>query len=560
MQIDVTSGAAASRLLADGSFERAWGSLAGQCPWATIYQSIAFARTWFACYPRYAPVIVSVAAASGGLDALMVLAADPQGRIVGAPGLQQCEYQAWLQSAQAPDDFVASALAELARRFRLRTLVFKYLPGAMNIDALQRSRNLRSRMAVRQQQRALWNFAERSADESLRKKSNKSKLSRLGRGGAVELVQIHSAEQFKASLREMAPLYDFRQLALHGSAPFVEDDRKYDFHERLFELSPPMLHASELRVGSTAVSMVLGFVTGTQIHLAIVAHRADFAEHSVNKMHLLLLARALAGQGMQCMDLTPGDDEWKTRHATQIDHVVELTLFAQRRAWYVWKLRSETRNMLKRLAGSVGVTRETVRAALQLRSSLLRLTPAKIVRRLRPQAAEYRVYRLALTSEPGASSTARRNVASDLLQYPAQFDEKQAFLSTALARIEAGHNVYTVAEGGRLLHCGWMSLDEKASFFTEVQQSFEYPEVGAVLYDFWSLPAARGRGLYQSTLRRMLADAMRVPNIRYAYISCLASNAASRHVIEKMGFIHFASIHRTAGRRPSNTVVLAPET
>ena len=64
MQIDVTSGAAASRLLADGSFERAWGSLAGQCPWATIYQSIAFARTWFACYPRYAPVIVSVAAAS----------------------------------------------------------------------------------------------------------------------------------------------------------------------------------------------------------------------------------------------------------------------------------------------------------------------------------------------------------------------------------------------------------------------------------------------------------------------------------------------------------------
>jgi hypothetical protein len=57
VQIDVTSGAAASRLLADGSFERAWGSLAGQCPWATIYQSIAFARTWFACYPRYAPVI-----------------------------------------------------------------------------------------------------------------------------------------------------------------------------------------------------------------------------------------------------------------------------------------------------------------------------------------------------------------------------------------------------------------------------------------------------------------------------------------------------------------------
>jgi L-amino acid N-acyltransferase YncA len=306
--------------------------------------------------------------------------------------------------------------------------------------------------------------------------------------------------------------------------------------------------------------MVLGVVTGTQIHLAIVAHRADFAVHSVNKMHLLLLAKALAAQGMHVMDLTPGDDEWKTRHATQIDEVVELTLFARSRAWYVWKLRHESRNTLKRLAGAVGVTRERVRAASQLGSGLLRLTPAKVIRRLRPRAAEYRVYRLALTGERAVNSTARINCISDLLQYPAKFDEKQAFLSTALARIEAGHSVYTVAEGGKLLHYGWMSLDEKTSFFTEVQERFEYPEVGAVLYDFWSLPAARGRGLYQSTLCRMLADAVKVPGIRYAYISCLASNAASRHVIEKVGFNHFASIHRTAGRRPSNTVVLAPET
>src|SRR5688572_19981185 len=277
VHIEVTSGAAASRLLADPSFEQAWRNLAAQCPWATVYQSIDFARTWFACYQRYTPVIVNLASAAGGLDALMVLAADAERRVKGAPGLQQCEYQAWLQSAQASADFLPSALTKLALAFDFKTLAFKYLPAGMNIDALQGHPGLRSRWAVRRQQRAVWNFAERSAEESLRKKSNKSKVSRLGRGGAVELVEIRTAEQFRASLREMAPHYDFRQLALHGSAPFVEDDRKYEFHERLFEQSPPMLHATELRVGSTAVSMVLGFVTGTQIHLAIVAHRADFA-------------------------------------------------------------------------------------------------------------------------------------------------------------------------------------------------------------------------------------------------------------------------------------------
>jgi CelD/BcsL family acetyltransferase involved in cellulose biosynthesis len=560
VHIEVTSGAAASRLLADPTFEQAWRNLAAQCPWATVYQSIDFARTWFACYQRYTPVIVNLASAAGGLDALMVLAADAERRVKGAPGLQQCEYQAWLQSAQASADFLPSALTKLALAFDFKTLAFKYLPAGMNIDALQGHPGLRSRWAVRRQQRAVWNFAERSAEESLRKKSNKSKVSRLGRGGAVELVEIRTAEQFRASLREMAPHYDFRQLALHGSAPFVEDDRKYEFHERLFEQSPSMLHATELRVGSTAVSMVLGFVTGTQIHLAIVAHRADFAVHSVNKIHLLLLAKSLAQQGMQWLDLTPGDDDWKTRHATQVDFVCELTLFAQRRDWYMWKLRSEARSLLKRLAQRMGITREHVHAASQFRSSVLRITPAKVVTRLRPRAEEYRVYRLALTGRQSESSGARCNSVSDLLQYAAEFDAKQAFLSSALGRIEAGHRVYTAAEGGQLVHYGWMSLDEKTSFFTEVQERFEYPEIGAVLYDFWSLPAARGRGLYQATVRRMLADAAQMPDIRYAYISCLASNAASRHVIEKLGFSHFASIHRAAGHRPRNTVVLAPET
>ena len=61
--------------------------------------------------------------------------------------------------------------------------------------------------------------------------------------------------------------------------------------------------------------------------------------------------------------------------------------------------------------------------------------------------------------------------------------------------------------------------------------------VGSVaLYDFYSHPDFRGRGLYRATISHMLQQAFADEAIEYAYISVLADNVPSRHVIEKVGF------------------------
>ena len=101
-----------------------------------------------------------------------------------------------------------------------------------------------------------------------------------------------------------------------------------------------------------------------------------------------------------------------------------------------------------------------------------------------------------------------------------------------------------------------MARNQKESFMTEVQQSMTFPEGSVALYDYYSHPDFRGRGLYRATLGQMVRDAFADERTRYAYISVLADNVASRHVIESTGFefersfflkCRFGSTTRSAG-------------
>jgi len=131
-----------------------------------------------------------------------------------------------------------------------------------------------------------------------------------------------------------------------------------------------------------------------------------------------------------------------------------------------------------------------------------------------------------------------RDRLGDLVCFePSQpWQDKQAFLAEALARLERGEHVYTYVDGGRLLHSGWLIDRQAKGFMTEVQQEYHYPEGSSVLYDFYTHPECRGRGLYQACVQQMLGDVAALPGTRFVYISALSRNHASIHVIEKLGF------------------------
>jgi RimJ/RimL family protein N-acetyltransferase len=142
--------------------------------------------------------------------------------------------------------------------------------------------------------------------------------------------------------------------------------------------------------------------------------------------------------------------------------------------------------------------------------------------------------------------TMHQNDWSDLLKFnPVEsWQNKTQFLTEARERIERGERVFTHADGETLLHYGWFAPDQKESFFSEIQQRYQYPPGSAVLYDFYTDPDARGRGFYRSNLLQMLQRAAAETGIKQIYISVNADNGASRHVIESVGFQHQVSLHQ----------------
>lgn len=179
----------------------------------------------------------------------------------------------------------------------------------------------------------------------------------------------------------------------------------------------------------------------------------------------------------------------------------------------------------------------------------------KLIRRLISRK-ELRIYHLGresvevllsdsapMRSPHGASL--RRDHWPDLLKYvPLKAGlSRQAFLSQATLRLNRGEHVYTLASDDCLLHYGWLVENKKESFYTEVAEKFRYPDNSAILYDFFTRPDIRAKGCYQDNLRQILSDLANLQSVDHIFIYALADNAASRHVIEKLGFEYYCSVY-----------------
>lgn len=119
-----------------------------------------------------------------------------------------------------------------------------------------------------------------------------------------------------------------------------------------------------------------------------------------------------------------------------------------------------------------------------------------------------------------------------------------AYRETARARLRNGDHLYTLVEGGRLLHYGWIQPEHDRGEDRSTGQVF-FPLPGAVsLYDFYTHPRARGRGLYHKSICHLLHESVSLLHAQRAYIYVAADNGPSRHVIEKVGFRYVGSLFK----------------
>ncbi len=525
------------------------------CPWATPFQGRAFVTTWYEIYaPQYEPLLVSERAADGQFTGLLTLALDRMSGALVFAGTHHAEYQVWLSSPERSDEFILDALNHLKAAFPTQSVFCKYLPPQVPLAWVESKAWQRcqiDQLELQSHARPLLNIGDgRAIAESLKKKSNKSRLNRLKQVGAMRFEQITDPAVLEAAFDDLAAYVDLRQGAVHDVMPFRIDPLKKPFHLALLK-HLDLVHVTALWVGEKMAALHFGIRGQTQATLWLFAHSPFLAAHSPGKFHLLLMGELLAQQGVTTFDLTPGGDPWKERFATNHDqvHTLRVTFKSGNRQLKKQQTQQQFEAIAKRGFQAIGMSPQQVRS---LMGKLQRVKPSSLPKKLLKKVwdrTEFRVYAYApedVQHLPHPQVMSIDNLDALLAFKPmAEYQTQQGFLARALHQLEAEQHCYTLVENDCLIHYGWLGLRQKQARLSEVGQNFIYDEPeNAVLYDFFTHPQARGRGLYQQALYQILHDAAAVPGVKKIYIMVLADNGPSRHVIEKVGFTYQGSLFR----------------
>jgi CelD/BcsL family acetyltransferase involved in cellulose biosynthesis/RimJ/RimL family protein N-acetyltransferase len=550
MNFDIVRGTEADSLLEDYGFRAEWFPLCQRCHWATPFQGPDFACTWYRIYrSRFEPVLVLSRSQDGTLNGLLPLAVSSKGGELIVAGGHQAEYQAWICSPNSGDEFACQMVRTLRQEFPGAVLTFRYLPPGTPTSWFASTEAGRS-CKLAPHRRPLLRFADgKETMKSLHKKSNKSRLNRLERIGPLEFRRISDPKEFEEHFNDLIQCYDFRQAAVHGVAPFREDELKKPFHLAMMNI-PGLLHATVLKVGNQFAAAHLGACGNKEVQLGIITHNPLFARHSPGKFHILFLAQMLIEEGYQQLDLTPGGDAYKDRFANGFDEVHTLTLFLSLGQRMKDTIRAGFAEAIKTSLRTIGVEPQYIKSlGNRLKNVHAAQAPETLVRSARQwlgRRREVRIYSYDATSvpEPGGPRVIRCNAPEDLLRYQPREgrQSRHQFLSTSLQRIENGLRVYTYAENDSLLSYGWLVERQGKLFVSEVGQEFTFPPNSAYLFDFHTFPQARGRELLTQFLRTMLQDAARIPGTARTFISVLADNTPLRNAVEEVGFAHECSL------------------
>src|SRR5439155_342808 len=215
---------------------------------AVAFQSPEFVGVWYSHYrDQFAPWLIMQRGTDGELLALLTLAHDQRAGTLIVAGGHQAEYQAWLARSDRSEGFIAQAWHAIRKRLPATTLTFHYLPPTFPRGAWMAA-PLRGLIEPSVRRRPLMQLLPERVEESLRKKSNKSKLNRLAKLGEVRLERLRSAQALDPWFDEIVTHYDLRQGATHDSCPFQTDAQKRAFHLALAE-HPELLHVTVLSVG-----------------------------------------------------------------------------------------------------------------------------------------------------------------------------------------------------------------------------------------------------------------------------------------------------------------------
>lgn len=553
MNIQVARGEEARQLLDDDCFLSDWSQLQQKCPWASSFQSPFFIKTWYDCYRlQYEPMLLLLKGHKT-LNGLLALAVSADGALLVNAGARQAEYHSWICLPELSARFPEQALQWIGQHFRNARLVFKYLPPGTPVEWLQGSAAGR-RSTLASQQRPLLRFGDGNAiSSSLRKKSNRSKVNRLKRIGPLEFRRIVEPDELQAVFDEIVDYYDFRQVAVHDSLPFRDDQHKRVFHLDLLN-SSGLLHVTVLQVGGQIASAMLGIASGKELQLGIIAHNPFLGAYSPGKLHVLFLAERLGEEGFKQLDLTPGGDAYKERFANAHDEVFTLTVHSSVRSHLREQASEATLRFGRRALKVFGTNPKAVKQQIHRAGSLFNTeAPLQVFRSgslnrgsENRQLRIYRLHKRDLTREEGIGrlNDPDRDNLHHLLSYrPGSLRQgRKGFFSTALTRIESGAHFYTCLQNDCLLYCVWLSKVGEKACLPGLARESHCPAGSVLLFGFESFSAPDESGSATCFWRKALSAVADDFAAEWIYTSVSENDDTMIEMLDDLGFSDVASL------------------
>lgn len=553
INVELFHGETVSHLIESVFFCAKWQTLFDSCVWATSMQGVHFVKPWYKIYKDvYEPLIIKGFDEEKNLVGLLCLAIDRATKEIVIAGAQQCEYQTWLAANEYGDLFIERAMRILSEIYPTKSLSFVALAQGSPLSWASKDKNWGKQTHLRDIALPLLRIGDGSyVEQSLQTPRNRSGISQMKRYGNIEFVQLHKAEELEAVFDEIKLYGDLRLSAFHRVHP-SSDPLKKSFYLQLMKAE--LLHVTLLKIDGRIASAHVNLHNRNQILMGMVTLSPFFAKFSPGKFHIFFLCQELLKQGILTLDLTPGG-HYKDRFTNDIENGHALTVFFNRPNYFRFKTKRRIIESTKTILEKINIDHKAlnlIRTSFSDKAKFFTLGKAtkalfsRIKRKLHDKR-EMRIYIYNVHKIPPlpGQNLMNRNSLEDLIKYE-QFESYQPTISQfhheALKRIEKGRIIYTRVENDVLVHYGWLVEREEKSFVSEVEQELTLLSNSAVLYDFYSHPSARGKGLFQASLSQMLRDAVEIPYTAQIYISVLADNKPSRHVIEKVGFDYHLSL------------------
>jgi hypothetical protein len=548
-------------IINDKIFISRWEEIASQNEKVTVIQEPPFVTTWYRqYYNKYQPVLILGFDKNSVVVGIMPLAFSLKDQYLTHAGDGQAEYHGWLCTKDAEEVFPIKALIAIRNNFKLRQWPWRPIPPRSQIGWLSSKELKKEKIYVffNKEESPVLDLNDEIKISKIRKnKSIQIKLNRYKKKNNFFIERIKSKEKAKIIFDILSLQCDFRQMAIHQTAPFAQDENKKPFYiERLN--FPENNHFTVLWADDSPVAFHFGACDSDTVFLGLSSYNPIEEKNSPGSILIIKLIELLKSEGYRYLDLTPGKDKYKQKYSSFLQNIYTPTIYFFRKDKIIsdvkYLIKETMKKCIKLTGGQPDVVREKLGNAFSKLKRNLSLAPGEIIRKLITLPYKKKVYFLyrLLTNDLTLNFSQPEyaisiNNFSDLLLYNnsnPNIEKKADLFSLSLKHFSSEDILYTIVSGGILAQYGWMAKGGGSFAIDDIDTSFDTPVNSYILSDFFTEPNLNNQDLYSKTLEKMLVDCKK-NGATEVFIAVDQNDLSSRSIIEKTGFKVFRTLQET---------------